>query len=96
MSPYLQEVPDVGVGPLGVGPRDLEEGALLAHHHDVHDLTDEVALPGPQHQEVRLRHLVEVDGSPEQVVLKRLGEEERLVYRRLRPLEVSYRDNKTP
>ena len=64
----------MGVGPLRVGPRDLEEGALLAHHHDVHDLPDEVALPRAQHQEVCLWHFVEVDGSPEQVVLKRLRE----------------------
>ena len=69
---YLQEVPDVRVCPFGVWARHLIEGALLSHHEDVHQLSDVVALAGPYDQEVRLWHLMKVDGSSETVVLKGL------------------------
>ena len=71
---YLQEVSDMGVGSFGVGSRDLIERTLLSNHKDVHQLSDEVALPCTQHQEICLWHLVEVDGGAEKVVLKSLKE----------------------
>lgn len=71
----LQEISDVGIGPFGVGTRNFKERTLLANHKDVHQLPDVVALPCPDNQKVRFRHLVEIDGSPEEVVLKRLTRE---------------------
>lgn len=41
-----------------VGPWHLIERALLAHNKYVHKLSDEVALPCPDNQEISLRHLM--------------------------------------
>lgn len=66
----------MGVGTLGVWSWHLVERALLTNHDDVHDFTNVVSLTSAQHQEVRLGHLVQVDGGAKQVVLKGLGKEQ--------------------
>ena len=68
----LEEVPGEVVGPLGVGPGHLVEGALLAGHEVGGDLADTELRPGPNHDKVGDGELVLVDRAAVHVVLDRL------------------------
>lgn len=73
---YLQEVSDVSVGTFGVWTRDFEQGALLTNNKNVHELSDVVAVPSSDNQEICLWHLVQVDRGTEEVIFKSLREKD--------------------
>lgn len=70
---YLEKVSNMCIGPFGVGPRNFEQGALLANHKDIHQFPNIVTLSCPNDKEISFWHLMKINWSTKKIVLKCLA-----------------------